>query len=93
MRDYVDYLPDYMEVPSAAVKKASSDSSSPEVVSPAENSSKPTKEQAPPGKVGDFSVMSTTTQSSLLPQLQTQNQAKQSTQGPADLNAASNRQW
>jgi hypothetical protein len=36
MRDYVDYLPDYMEVPSQTLKKSNSDSSSPEVLNSAE---------------------------------------------------------
>ena len=51
MRDYVDYLPDYMEVPSTNQKKSSSDSSSPEVLNSAETA-KQSKEVI--SKVGDF---------------------------------------
>ena len=47
MRDYVDYLPDYMEVPTQAVKKQSSDSSSPELINSAENSKETNKELIP----------------------------------------------
>lgn len=38
MRDYVDYLPDYMEVPATTAKKANSDSSSPELANTAKES-------------------------------------------------------
>jgi len=51
MRDYVDYLPDYMEVPTKSLKNSNSDSSSPEVLNSAETA-KQSKEVI--SKVGDF---------------------------------------
>lgn len=51
MRDYVDYLPDYMEVPTKSLKNSNSDSSSPEVLNSAETT-KQSKEVI--SKVGDF---------------------------------------
>jgi hypothetical protein len=54
MRDYVDYLPDYMEVPTQSLKKSNSDSSSPEVLNSAETA-KQSKEVI--SKVGDFLVL------------------------------------